>query len=373
MPLPTVKVRGASKEVITIQGGMGAGISLAKLAAAVARRGWTGIVSGVALDHFVGQRIGHPISHRKAARLEIERAKHLSEGLGAIGVNCLAAMRTTYRDTIQGAIEGGVDAVFVGAGLPQDLPEIVRLPEITRGWRAMLVPIVSSAKALELICRHWKRYQRIPDAVVLEGPQAGGHLGFKFDQIDKPEFQLDQLLPDVLEVAQKCAAVDGNPIPVIVAGGVWDLPDIVKWVDAGADGTQHGTRFAATDASNASPAFKKAIVDAASSDVILATNPDSPAGYPFRVINTENYREAIRLDRPLECEFGYMLYKDHCGRWSCRAFESTRSFCICNGLLAATDRNPTKPPIYTVGTNADRVVRIMAVDELVDELTGFTS
>ncbi|MGB7957941.1 MAG: nitronate monooxygenase, partial [Minisyncoccia bacterium] len=252
MALPKIAIRGLDREAILVQGGMGAGISLAPLAGAVAKRGGVGTVSFVALDRFVERRIGRNVSHREAAQFEIEEARRLAgDGGGAIAINCMALVEKTYALSVQGAIDGGVDAVIVGAGLPMTLPEIVGSAQIA------LVPIVSSGRALELICRRWSRSGRMPDAVVLEGPLAGGHLGFKTEEVTRPEFQLEAIFGPVKEVAQK-----NGDFPVIVAGGIYTREDIVRWVRAGADGVQIGTRFAATHESGASQEFKNAIVAA---------------------------------------------------------------------------------------------------------------
>ncbi|MDP3956543.1 MAG: nitronate monooxygenase [bacterium] len=363
VPLPKIYIRDLEREIILTQGGMGAGVSLAKLAGGVARRGGVGVVSFVALDRLVEHRIGRKVSHHEAAKLEIEEARRLSGNNGAIAINCMVLIQKTYIPSIEGAIEGGVNAIIAGAGLPMTLPEIVGNAQVA------LIPIVSSARALELICRRWHRYGRMPDAVVLEGPLAGGHLGFRAEDITKLEFQLEELFGPVKEVAQK----NGN-FPVIVAGGIYSHEDIVRWVNAGADGIQIGTRFAATHESGASHEFKRAIMAARAEDIEVAVNPGSPSGMPFRVINTSpGYLEALAHGRPLRCDKQYLLHKDKDGRLTCLALEGYDAFCICNVLLSAVDCNNTADlPIFTVGTNAARIDRILSVNELIDELIGVT-
>ena len=360
--LPKIAVNGLDREVIIVQGGMGAGISLAPLAGAVAKRGGVGTVSFVALDRFVERRTGLKVGHREAARLETEEARRLSGNCGAIAINCMALVEKTYALSVLGAIDGGVDAVIVGAGLP------MTLPEIAGSAPAALIPIVSSGRALELICRRWSRYGRMPDAVVLEGPMAGGHLGFKAEDVFKPEFQLEAIFGSVKEAAEK----NGN-FPVIVAGGIYTHEDIVRWVNAGADGVQIGTRFAATNESGASQAFKNAIVAAREEDIEIA-HPGSPAGMPFRVIRTSPaYEQALVHGRALLCDKQYLLHKGADGRLSCPALDGHECFCICNALLAAANcNNAAELPIFTVGMNAARVDRILSVNELMDELTGTT-
>lgn len=361
--LPRIAVRGLDRKVIFIQGGMGAGVSLARLAGAVAFRGGVGTISFVALDRMVEHRIGRSVSHREAAKLEIEEARRLAGNNGAIAINCMVLIERTYIPSIEGAIEGGVDIIIAGGGLPMALPEIAREAQVA------LVPIVSSDRALELICRRWNRYGRMPDAVILEGPLAGGHLGFNAEDISKPEFQLEELFEPVKRVALK-----NGDFPVVVAGGIYDHEDIVRWVNAGADGVQIGTRFAATDESGASEEFKRAIVAAREEDIEVVTSPGSPAGMPFRIIRTSpGYVQALAHERPLLCDKQYLLHKGENGRLTCSALESHDAFCICNALLSAVDRNDTPNlPIFTVGTNASRVDRILSVNELMDELIGVT-
>jgi len=360
MLLPKIAIRGLGSGAILVQGGMGAGISLAPLAGAVAQRGGVGTVSFVALDRFVGRRVGRKVGHGEAAKLEIEEARRRSGNRGAIAINCMVLVEKTYIPSVEGALEGGVDIIIAGAGLPMTLPEVVGHAPVA------LVPIVSSGRALELICRRWGRYGRVPDAVVLEGPLAGGHLGFKAEDIEKPEFRLEAIFGPVKQVAEK----NGN-FPVIVAGGIYTHDDIVRWVNAGADGVQIGTRFAATHESGASQEFKNAIVAARAEDIEIA-KPGSPAGMPFRIIRTSPaYRQALTRGRQLLCDKQYLLHKNSEGRLSCPALEGYDSFCICNGLLSAADCNDTADlPIFTVGVNAARVDRILSVDELIDELAG---
>ena len=357
--LPKIVVRGLDREAIFIQGGMGAGISLAPLAGAVAGRGGIGTVSFALLDQFVSRRVGRKVSHEEAAKLEIEEARRLLGGKGAIAINVMVLVQKTYALSVRGALAGGVNIIIAGAGLPMTLPEIVE------NARVALVPIVSSGRALELICRRWSRYGRVPDAVVLEGPRAGGHLGFREEDLQKPEFRLEAIFGPVKEAAEK----NGN-FPVIVAGGIYSRDDIVRWINAGADGVQIGTRFAATHESSASQEFKAAIVAAHAEDIVIAS-PGSPAGMPFRVISTSpGYQQALANSRPLVCDQQYLLHKGKDGRLTCGALEGHKSFCICNTLLSAAGCPASALPIFTVGTNAARVDRILSVGELMDELTG---
>jgi nitronate monooxygenase len=356
--LPTIKVEGASREVIFIQGGMGIGISLARLAKAVAKRGGIGTISSVGLDLLVSKRINRKVNTRQATAIEVAEAKN--EG-GFVAINIMVAVQKDFNDSILGAIDGGVDAIILGAGLPTTLPESVSEADVA------LIPIVSSVKALKIIYKRWTdRYKRFPDAVVLEGPLAGGHLGFTFPDVTKEEFQLENIYGPVKEFART-----HGDFPVIVAGGIYYHEDILRWVNEfGADGVQMGTRFAATRESDASDDFKRAIVDCKEKDIIIAEKPGSPCGLPFRIIGTSSgYQTALNKTRPPKCNRGYVARRDDDGKFTvCSAKDTQDDFCICNVLLGAQGFTDKEEPIYTVGQRGYLVDRILSVDELMDEL-----
>lgn len=359
--LPTIAVKGASREVIFIQGGMGIGISLASLAKAVARRGGIGTISSAGLESLVGKRLGQKVSPRQAAAIEVAEAK--SDG-GFIAINIMVALQKSFSESILGAIEGGVDAIILGAGLPTTLPDTAEKANVA------LIPIVSSVKALKIIHKRWTgRYNRIPDAVIVEGPLAGGHLGFSYSDLDKEEFQLENIFPPIKKFAR-----NHGDFPVIVAGGIYYREDVVRWInELGADGVQMGTRFAATHESGASAAFKKAIINCTAGDIIVAEKPGSPCGLPFRLIKSSaGYQLALRKGRPPKCTRGYVLRKDEAGNYTeCPAKESCEDFCICNVLLSAHGFTDKEEPIFTIGQRGHLVDRILSVDELMDELVGF--
>jgi nitronate monooxygenase len=343
-----------------VQGGMGVGVSLYPLACAVAIAGGLGLLSSVCLDRIVGERVGHPVDTHQAVRHEVAAAK---AGGGYAGINIMVALQRDYEAAVRGAIDGGADAIVSGAGLPLSLPAI-KPPGDTA-----LIPIVSSARALSLICRRWERQHYRPDAVVLEGPLAGGHLGFRADQVDLPENTLERLLPPVKEVAQA-----HGDFPVIVAGGIFTHQDIRRFLALGADGVQMGTRFLATHESSASDGYKQAVLRARPEDLVVANDPGSPCGLPFRVLReSPMYQSSLARRRPPKCDKGYVLTKDARGRFTrCPAKEDNEhAFCICNGLCSAAGYDAdTEEPLYTAGTTAARVDRILSVDDLMAELAG---
>jgi nitronate monooxygenase len=358
--LPTIKVGGASREVIFVQGGMGIGISLERLAKAVAKRGGIGTISSAGLELLVSKRIKRKVNARQAAAIEVAEAKN--EG-GFIAINIMVALQKSLNDSILGAIEGGVDAIILGAGLPTTLPESVSEADVA------LIPIVSSVKALRIIFKRWTdRYKRSPDAVILEGPLAGGHLGFAFPDLNKEEFRLENIFGPVKEFART-----NGDFPIIVAGGIYYHEDILRWVnEIGADGVQMGTRFAATIESGASDDFKQAIIDCQEKDIIIAEKPGSPCGLPFRIIQSSSgYQSALEKLRVPKCNRGFVLRKDEEGNFTvCSAKDTYDNFCICNVLLSAHGYTDKEKPIYTIGQRGHLVDRILSVDELMDELIG---
>lgn len=358
--LPKLSIKGKAIQVPIIQGGMGVGVSLFPLASAVAREGGLGIVSSAALDRLVSKRNGSTLNSYEAAYEEVSRAK--SAG-GFAGINIMCALVRDYEDSVRGALDAGADAIISGAGLPLGLPAI-QAPKDTA-----LIPIVSSARALELICKKWEKAGYRPDAIVLEGPLAGGHLGFKPEQIDLESNVLENLLPPVKEMAMKY-----GDFPVIVAGGIYTHQDIMRFLSMGADGIQMGTRFLATEESSASAPYKEAVLKANEEDVFVAYRPGSPCGLPFRVIKqSPMFVSALARLRTPKCDKGYVLLKDGEGKFTkCPAKEDNESFfCICNGLLSSAGYNPEKEEaLYTVGSNVVRVKEILSVKMLMDELTG---
>jgi len=361
--LPSLVIKGKTIKIPIIQGGMGVGVSLSPLASAVAEEGGVGIVSSAALDRLVSKRTGKKHTTYEAAFEEISQAK--AKG-GISGINIMVALIQDYEDSVKGAIDAGADVIISGAGLPLNLP-VIQHPGETA-----LIPIVSSARALELICKKWERLGYRPDAVVLEGPLAGGHLGFKFEDIYLESNKLENLLPPVKEVAEK-----HGDFPVIVAGGIYTHDDIVIFLKMGADGVQMGTRFLVAEECSATDAYKQAVIDAGKEDILVAQHPGSPCGLPFMVIKeSPAFRRALDQTRKPRCNKGYVLRPDREGRFTqCRGrIDDGGAFCICNGLLSSAGYNPLEEdPLYTVGANGYRIDRLTTVRELMAELTGRTS
>ena len=358
--LKPLVIKGKRIRVPIIQGGMGVGVSLYPLAKAVAREGGLGIVSSACIDRLVSKRNDKKVNTYEAVYEEISLSK--TPG-GFAGINIMGALARDFNESVKGALDAGADAIISGAGLPLNLPAI-QPPKDTA-----LIPIVSSARALDIICKKWEKLGYRPDAVVLEGPLAGGHLGFRIDQVDLESNRLENLLPPVKDMAIKF-----GDFPVIVAGGIYTHEDIVRFMNAGADGVQMGTRFLATEESSATAAYKEAVVQAREQDIVVAHRPGSPCGLPFRVIKqSPMYASSLRQLRKPKCDKGYVLMKDAEGKFTvCPAKEDNKDyFCICNGLLSSAGYNPAEEEaLYTVGTNAFRIEKIISVKALMEELTN---
>ncbi len=362
MSLPKLRIGHIEVDIPIIQGGMGVGISWENLAGAVAREGAVGVVSAVGTgyrhpDLVKRDRFGRPINSENTHNAEalkriIRDAKEISGGNGAIGVNILAAI-TDYGRVARDAAQAGADLIISGAGLPLSLPQYVE------GYKVALVPIVSSARALRLICKTWKRkYNRLPDAVILEGPKSGGHQGFKYEDCFKEEYQLENLLPSVLEEAKRW-----GDIPVIVAGGVWSYEDIKWYIERGAAGVQMATRFVATHECDAPLIYKEVVLNAKEEDIILLK---SPVGYPLRVIKTPF------IERLLAGVNGWNGCVSNCVTPCKRGEEAKKvGFCIADRLGAAWLGN-YEEGIFIIGANGHRLKRqgIISVKELLEILTG---
>lgn len=278
-----------------IQGGMGVGISLSNLASAVANEGGVGVISSAGLG-LLYRKYSHDFIEASNYGLKEEIRKAREKTRGILGVNIMVAM-TNFADSVKVAIAEKIDIIFSGAGLPLDLPSYLGEQDKTK-----LVPIVSSGRAAKLICDKWQNnYNYLPDAIVVEGPKAGGHLGFKINQIDSPEFSLQILIKDVLEVVKKFEEKFNKKIPVIAAGGIYTGSDIKEFLDLGASAVQMGTRFVTTDECDASIEFKNTYINAKKEDIEIIK---SPVGMPGRaIVNDFLHKVKEGKKHPSNCPF----------------------------------------------------------------------
>lgn len=347
--LQELKIGGLTARLPVIQGGMGVGISLSGLAAAVANEGGIGVIAAAGIGMPEKDFFSNYLeANVRALKKEIRKARQLSQGI--LGINIMVAL-SNYADMVKTAVAEGIDIIFSGAGLPLDLPEL-----LTGNRHTRLVPIVSSGRAAKIICKRWsERYGRLPDALVVEGPKAGGHLGFKPEQLDDPRYALEELVPQVIDAVKPFANEDGAAIPVIAAGGIYDGADIAHFLRLGAAGVQMGTRFVTTFECDASLEFKKAYIAAGREDIIVI---NSPVGMPGRAIRNRFLDEVgAGNKKPFKCPY-------HCIR-TCDYKESP--YCIFFALVNA-QRGKLNSGFAFAGTNAWRATEIVSVRDLMASL-----
>ena len=333
-----------------VQGGMGVGISLAGLASAVANAGGIGVISSAGLGViYRSYSNDYNVASIHGMREELRKARQATKGI--IGVNVMVAL-SNFADMVRTSIEEGADIIFSGAGLPLNLPSFR-----PAGSKTKLAPIVSSGRAAKLLCNKWKeQYDVLPDAIVVEGPKAGGHLGYKAAQIEDPAFSLEAIVPEVVAEVKKFEEQYGVEIPVIAGGGVYTGEDIHKILSLGASGVQMGTRFVVTEECDAAPEFKQTYIDATEQDVEII---QSPVGMPGRAIHN-SFLDRVKegLTKPKACPFNCIK--------TCNVVDSP--YCIMLALYNAY-RGKMDQGYAFAGSNAWRSTKIMSVKELMTELS----
>lgn len=331
-----------------IQGGMGIGISLSGLASAVSNNGGIGVISTACIGMFEKDFATSFVeANIRALKKEIRKARNMTKGI--LGVNIMVAL-SNFSDMVKTSIEEGIDIIFCGAGLPLNLPEFLNGTSHTK-----LVPIVSSGRAAGIITKRWyEKYNYISDAFVVEGPKAGGHLGFKLEQIDEPQYSLENLVTDVIKEVAPYEKYN-KPIPVIAAGGIYTGEDIYKMIELGAAGVQMATRFVTTTECDASPEFKKTYIDARKENIAII---NSPVGMPGRAIKNKFIEDVnAGQKKPYKCPF-------HCIS-TCKMEKSP--YCISLALINAQKGNMNYGFAFA-GENAYRANEIVSVQNLMDTL-----
>lgn len=338
-------------KVPLIQGGMGVGVSLSGLAGAVAAEGGIGIISTAQIGFAEPDFENHEEEcNLRGIRKHIQRAKEIAGGEGMVGVNVMVALQH-YKEHVREAVRAGADVVICGAGLPMDLPELVK------GSLTKIAPVVSSKRAIALLLKSWdKKYRRVPDFIVVEGPEAGGHLGFSKEQLsntEKPDFAME--LKEIIGEKKKYEEKYRTDIPVFMAGGVWDAADAEKICSLGADGIQAATRFVATEECDASEAYKMAYVHAKPEEIKIIK---SPVGMPGRALENELLRE-VEEKNPVKISHCY-----HCIK-NCHPAQIP--YCITKALVAAV-KGDVEHGLVFCGSNVGRIQKIETVHEVVQDL-----
>ena len=355
LKMPKLVIGDLNVKVPIIQGGMGVGISLAGLASAVANEGAIGVISSAGIGMLEPDfRTNFKEANRRALKNEIRKARKMTDGI--IGVNIMVAL-SDFNDLVLTALEEMVDIIFFGAGITLNNLKTLAEGKIEK-ITTKFVPIISSAKSARIIFQWWSRhYNYVPDAVVVEGPLAGGHLGFTREQINNPNYALEKLLLDVISIIIPFEDQYSKKIPVIAAGGVYTGEDIYKLINLGADGVQMATRFVTTFECDASDEFKEAYINCNNKDDIVII--ESPVGMPGRAIRNRFIEDiSLGIKKPFKCP------------WKClKTCDFTKSkYCIALALTNAKLGNLDEGFVFA-GANAYLSNKIISVKKLIEELS----
>ena len=346
MKLPPLKIRNLKSRFPVIQAGMGLRVGNAVLAAATINNGGYGTIASVGLGDVERSKSNFIEESNRQLKLEIEKARELTDGDGPLGVNIMVAL-SNYKEIVKTSVEAGVDFIISGAGLPLPLPEYVGDADVA------LIPVISSGRALEVILRAWSRkYNRCPDAIILEGPKCGGHLVFTYEMLEDTEScSLSIILEEVHKVMDKYDC----DVPLIAAGEIATKEDVQEMMTSGFDGVQIGTKFIATEEAGINIKSKEVFVNAKPKDVVIIK---SPVGLPVRVLNTPLVQRV--LDGKIE--------KFACPYRCLRTCNPRKvPFCIAKALVATMDGD-VENGLYMTGCNVEAINKIIPIREFFEEL-----
>ena len=345
-----IKVGDKQSKYPIIQGGMGVGVSMHNLAGNVSKEGGIGIISTADIGYLEEDFAKEPMkANLRAIGKEIKKAREIAGKDKIIGVNIMVALKN-YSEIVRECVKQKIDLIISGAGIPKELPEYVK------GTTTKIAPIVSSLRCCKLIVSHWiKKYNYVPDMIVIEGPEAGGHLGFKSEELEenkKPK--LENIVTDVVNYIKGVENETGKDIPVIAAGGIWDSKDIKKFLNLGASGVQMATRFVATNECDASTEFKQAYINAKNEDVKIIK---SPVGMPGRAINNSFIKKVE--NEKCKIEKCYNCIK------TCDVANSP--YCITKALINSV-KGKVENGLIFCGSNVSKIKEIVSVHDLMQEL-----
>lgn len=348
MNIKPLKIGNLVARLPIIQGGMGIGVSLSNLAAAVTNAGGIGVISAAQIGFKEKDFEINPFEANLRALKEHIRLAKEKAFQGIIGVNIMVAMEH-YEEYVRAAIEAGADLIISGAGLPS------ALPKVAKDSKVKLAPIVSSLKAAKVILKMWDRHDKAtPDLVVIEGPKAGGHLGFKKEELQDENMDYDKVITDIINEVKTYEEKYEKSIPVVVAGGVFDGYDIAKYLKLGAAGVQMATRFVATEECDAHINYKNAYINSKLEDIVIV---QSPVGMPGRAIKNPFMNQVedggVKVTKCYKCI-------SHCN-------PKTTPYCITKALINAVNGNIDEALLFC-GENAHKVDKIVTVDALMKEL-----
>lgn len=347
-----IKIGNKESKYPIIQGGMGVGVSLHKLAGNVSKEGGIGIISTADIGYQEEDFNQNPLeANLRAIGKEIKKAREIAGEDKILGVNIMVALKD-YAEIVKECVKQKIDLIISGAGIPKDLPEYVK------GTATKIAPIVSSLRCCKLIVKHWRtKYDYVPDMIVIEGPEAGGHLGFKQEElIEENKPKLEDITLEIVNYINEVEKETGKEIPVIAAGGIWDSKDIKKFLNLGATGVQMATRFVTTYECDASEEFKQAYVEAREEDIKIIK---SPVGMPGRAINNEFIKKTESEKCNITKCYGCIKTCD----------VKTTPYCITKALVNAV-RGNMKEALIFCGSNVNRIKEIVTVHDLMNELVS---
>ncbi|MCR6514224.1 MAG: NAD(P)H-dependent flavin oxidoreductase [Clostridium chrysemydis] len=348
MEFKPLKIGNLIAKLPIIQGGMGVGVSLSSLASAVTNAGGIGIISSAQIGYKENDFEINPLeANLRALKEHIKIAKEKCNN-GIIGANIMVATKN-YAEYVKTAIDAKVDLIISGAGMP------TQLPKLCKGSDVKIAPIVSSLKACKVILKLWDKHDDVaPDLVVVEGPKAGGHLGFKKDDLINHIENFDQTVVDIVNHVKEYEAKYNKEIPVVVAGGVYSGYDISKYLSLGASGVQMATRFVATHECDASIEFKNAYVESKKNDIGLVK---SPVGMPGRAI-LNKFVDKTNLGN---------IKVQKCYNCLTPCNPADTPYCITQALINSVKGDLDNGLIFC-GENAYKIKEIVSVKDLMLEL-----
>ncbi len=346
-----IKIGDKQSQYPIIQGGMGVGVSLHKLAGAVSKEGGIGVISTADIGYQEEDFNTNPMkANLRAIGKEIKMAREIAGEDKILGVNIMVALNN-YKEIVKECVKNKIDLIISGAGIPKELPEYIK------GSNTRIAPIVSSLRCCKLIVKHWiKKYNYVPDMIVIEGPEAGGHLGFKKEELQEDKKpRLEEITKEVVEYVKEVQKETNKEIPVIAAGGIWDNKDIQRFLNLGATGVQMATRFVTTYECDASNEFKEAYIKAKKEDIKII---NSPVGMPGRAV----YNNFIKETEKETCKIKkcYQCIK------TCNILDTP--YCITKALINAVKGNMQEALVFC-GSNVEKAKEIISVHQLIQELT----
>ena len=345
MKVKELNIGDLCARIPVVQGGMGVGVSLSGLAGAVAAAGGVGVISTAQIGFRDPEFKENPIeTNLKVIGEEIAKARKIANG-GILGVNIMVATRR-YEDYVKAAVAAGIDLIISGAGLPMTLPALVE------GTSTKIAPIISSVKSLSVITKYWmKKYSRKPDMVVIEGPEAGGHLGFSREELDNyTRESYDEEIKAILSITKEME------VPTVVAGGVYTREDMEHYLAMGASGVQLATRFVTTKECDASDAYKQAYINAKKEDIEIVS---SPVGMPGRAIHNAFLDKVNAGER----------FMRGCRQCIITCKPATAPYCITEALINAVEGRLDEGLIFC-GSNAYRADHIETVADIMEEFAS---